>query len=136
MDGVAATRADMVEFSGVFDSWAAWLSTQLHAHASQHASFVSESTEEVTALRTKQQQLAHSKQHNDKGQREQHHDVQWTMERGQQLFNSRLTVVSRMRCVLFIRVRGSHASGSEVVRRAGGAATTDGHTASHYRCAD
>ena len=67
MDGVAATRADMVEFSGVFDSWSAWLSTQLHSHASQHANFVSESTEEVTALRTKQQQLAHARQQNSKG---------------------------------------------------------------------
>lgn len=69
MEGVAATRADMVEFSGVFDSWAAWLSTQLHAHASQHANFISESTEEVTALRTKQQQLQLTNQLNSKGGR-------------------------------------------------------------------
>ena len=52
----------MVEFSGVFDSWAAWLSTQLHAHASQHANFVSEAAEEVTALRSKQQQLTVAQQ--------------------------------------------------------------------------
>ena len=67
MEGVAATRADMVDFSGVFDSWAAWLSTQLHAHASEHANFVSESVEEVTALRTKQQELALAQQQNNKG---------------------------------------------------------------------
>ena len=67
MDGVAATRADMVEFSGVFDSWSAWLSTQLHSHASQHANFVSESTEEVTSLRTKQQSLAQLHTTNNKG---------------------------------------------------------------------
>ena len=67
MEGIAATRADMVDFSGVFDSWTAWLSTQLHAHASQHASFVSESTEEVTALRNKQQELTLAHQQNSKG---------------------------------------------------------------------
>ena len=67
MDGVAATRADMVEFSGVFDSWASWLSTQLHSHASQHANFVSESTEEVASLRAKQQQLTLAQQHNSRG---------------------------------------------------------------------
>ena len=81
MDGVAATRADMVEFGGVFDSWTAWLSTQLHAHASQHAHFISESTEEVTALRAKQQQLARTQQHNSKGSSRTQHRQSGACER-------------------------------------------------------
>ena len=60
-DPIAAVRADMSEFSAVFDSWSQKLTLDMTTQHAAHKQTMSEATEEIAALR--QQQTALTKAH-------------------------------------------------------------------------